>query len=298
MGIQGVKVLFSPARRGKLHAVERVMPQVRTPVVIFSDANTLLPENALLDLVSPFADAKVGAVAGEKRVASNAQAAGQGEGAYWKYESALKRWDAMLSSAMGAAGELFAIRTALFQPVPSDTLIEDFVQSMQVVAQGYRLAYAPEAYALETASASVEEEMKRKVRIAAGGIQASYRLRGLLNPFKYGWVSWQLLSHRVLRWTLAPLALPIILISNVLLLSPKIDIYALSLFMQLAAYQLAFMGWMARNRQVKIKAFFVPFYFAMMNVCVYKGALRLIRKKQSVVWEKAERMPLPYLHKQ
>ena len=154
-------------------------------------------------MVRHYADPTVGAIAGEKRVQMSAEASGAGEGLYWKYESLLKKWDSRLYSAVGAAGELFSVRTDLYAPVEKDTLIEDFVMTMRIAKQGFRIVYESEAYAVESHSADVKEELKRKIRISAGGLQAVWRLRDLLNPFKYGVLSFQYWSHRVLRWTLS-----------------------------------------------------------------------------------------------
>lgn len=285
-----VTVLYSPDRKGKIHAVNRVMPQIKTSIVIFSDANTDLNNEALKNIVRHFTDAKVGGVAGEKRIVSLAQdnASGSGEGLYWKYESALKTMDSKFTTAIGAAGELFAVRTELYINPHTDTIIEDFVTSMKIVAAGYRFVYEPDAYAIETASASIKDEWKRKVRISAGGIQAIIRLPELLNIFNYGWVSWQYVSHRAMRWSLAPFALLVLLITNIILL-PNSILYLLALVAQSAFYLLAFVGHLFREKKIAIKGFFVPYYFTMMNLSVYAGAMRLLRKTQSVVWEKSAR---------
>jgi cellulose synthase/poly-beta-1,6-N-acetylglucosamine synthase-like glycosyltransferase len=286
-----LRVLHQAERRGKLAAVERVMPAVRTPVTVFSDANALLNRGALLNLVKHYADPAVGAVAGEKRVqfAPAAGAEGMGEGVYWRYESALKRLDAALYSVVGAAGELFSIRSALYESAPPDTLIEDFYLSLRIAMQGYRVAYAPDAYAVEGHSASLREELKRKVRIAAGGLQAIARLPGLLNPFRYGILSIQYVSHRVLRWTLAPLLLPIVFIANLMLLGTGSALYLVLLLAQMLFYGGALCGWVLEQLGVKIKLFYIPMYFCLMNYAVYAGALRLLRRQQSAVWEKAQR---------
>lgn len=285
------QVLHEPERRGKLAAVERVMPLVDTPIVVFTDANTTLNAQAILNLVKHYADPKTGAVAGEKRIntASKDEASSAGEGIYWRYESLLKRWDGELYSAVGAAGELFSIRTELYENIPKDTLIEDFYLTMTVLRKGYRIAYAADAYAVENSSASVAEELKRKIRISAGGLQASWRLRDLLNPFQYGIFSWQFLSHKVLRWTLAPLALPIILLSNAALALNGSLLYQVIFSLQIIFYLLAGLGWIFERRQLKIKAFFIPYYFCVMNYSVFLGFLRLIKGRQTVLWEKAER---------
>ena len=285
-----VTTFHSQERKGKIHAVNRVMKSVKTPIVIFSDANTVLNTDAIKNIARHFKDEKVGGVAGEKQIVDNKSdnASGSGEGMYWKYESALKKMDSNLTTAIGAAGELFALRTELYHETEPDTLIEDFVTSMRIVAKGYRFVYEPEAYAIETASATIKDEWKRKVRISAGGIQAIIRLPELLNPFRYGLICWQYVSHRVLRWTLAPLALPIILISNIFLFNQSL-LYKACLFGQLVFYSIALLGHLLRAKKISIKGFFVPYYFSMMNLSVFAGVVRLIRKQQSVVWEKSQR---------
>lgn len=285
-----VITFHSPERKGKIHAVNRVMKSVKTPIVIFSDANTVLNKDAIKNIARHFKDEKVGGVAGEKQIVDNTSdnASGSGEGLYWKYESALKKMDSNLTTAIGAAGELFALRTELYHETEPDTLIEDFVTSMRIVAKGYRFVYEPEAYAVETASATIKDEWKRKVRISAGGIQALVRLPELLNPFRYGLICWQYVSHRVLRWTLAPLALPVILITNIFLFNQSL-FYKVCLLGQLAFYSIALLGHLLRDKKISLKGFFVPYYFSMMNLSVFAGVLRLIRKQQSVVWEKSER---------
>src|SRR5687768_16989282 len=162
-----VKLFHDFQRKGKIHAVNRVMKFVTTPIVVFSDANTLLNADALKNIVRHYQDEQVGGVAGEKRIYKNDEdnASGAGEGFYWKYESFLKKKDAEVYSIVGAAGELFSVRTALYQEPAENIIIEDFVLSMNICAQGYRFMYEPDAYAMETASASVKEEWKRKVRI-------------------------------------------------------------------------------------------------------------------------------------
>lgn len=285
-----VKTFHEAARMGKIHAVNRVIKLVDTPIVIFSDANTSLTHDAIKNIVRHFKDEKVGGVAGEKRIASNKEdnASGSGEGLYWKYESALKKMDSKLSTAIGAAGELFALRTELYHEPEPDTIIEDFVTSMKIVAKGYRFVYEPDACAVETASATIKDEWKRKVRISGGGIQAIIRLPELLNPFRYGLISWQYISHRVLRWTLAPLALPVIFITNILLFKYSL-FYQLCLVGQVLFYFIAAIGHVLREKKIGIKGFFIPYYFCMMNFSVFAGVARLLRKKQTVIWEKSER---------
>ncbi len=275
-------------RRGKIAAVERVMPFVKTPIVIFTDANTDINPDAVRKIVRHYAEPSVGGVAGEKRVQMSGEASGAGEGFYWKYESLLKKWDSELHSVVGAAGELFSVRTDLYAPVEKDTLIEDFVMTLRIAQRGFRIVYEPQAYAVEGHSESVKEELKRKIRISAGGLQAVWRLRALLNPFKYSTLCFQYVSHRVMRWTIAPLALPIIFFLN-WFLATESQFYTYILWCQIFFYVAAALGWLFEQFKVKVKAFYIPYYFCMMNYSVYRGFGRLMAGRQSVVWEKAKR---------
>ena len=285
-----IQVLHKPERSGKIAAMNRAMKFVKTPIVVFSDANTMLGTESLIRIAQMFANPRVGCVSGEKRIFNtDAEAASAaGEGIYWKYESALKRWDAELYSAVGAAGELFAIRTELFSEVEPDTLLDDFIISLRVAMRGYKIDYDPEAYAQETASANVKEELKRKIRIAAGGIQSVVRLYPLLNIFKYKMLSFQYISHRVLRWTITPVALLLLLFVNIVLAFQS-SFFAIVLLLQGLFYFSALLGWMLENRRLKVKLFFIPYYFYIMNYAVFMGFFRYIKRTQSVNWERAKR---------
>jgi len=286
-----IQLLHIPDRKGKTAAINRAMPFVQTPIVIFCDANTMLNKEAIRNIVKHYADEKTGGVAGEKKVISREKGdAASTEGIYWKYESFLKKLDAELYSVVGAAGELFSIRTALFQPVEEDVVLDDFIISLRINLKGYRIAYAPDAYAMEEPSFSIEEEHKRKVRISAGGFQSIVMLKALLNFFKYPVLSFQYISHRVLRWTLCPLSMPILFISNLLLVViTGSTFYSIILAAQLVFYTVAFIGYQQAKQHVKSRFFYIPFYFVFMNAAVYQGFSRYLQKKQSAAWDKSKR---------
>ncbi|UAM96764.1 glycosyltransferase family 2 protein [Polaribacter litorisediminis] len=294
-GYPNTTVYHLDARNGKIGAMNRGMDFVKTPIVIFSDANTNLGKESIRRIVNLFGNPKVGCVSGEKRIIDKESdvASGAGEGMYWKYESALKKWDAELYSVVGAAGELFAIRTKLYRHVEKDTLLDDFMISLRVAQDGYTIQYDPEAYAIETASANVKEELKRKIRISAGGIQSVVRLRSLLNIFKYGTLSFQYISHRVLRWTLTPLCLVLLIpILSVLAVHEGLfsfKLYSVLFWLQALFYAAALLGWFLENRETRIKILFIPYYFFIMNLSVVLGFFRYMKNTQSVNWERSKR---------
>lgn len=287
-----VKLMHIDERNGKIAAVHRVMKEVDTDIVVYTDANTFLNKEALRLMMRHYADPETGAVSGEKRVqVDESSDATAGEGFYWRYESKLKKWDSELYTVVGAAGELFSIRTALYQPVPQNALLDDFMISMMIVLKGYRIIYEPDAYAMEKSSANVEEELKRKVRIASGGIQSMVWLKQLLNPFPRPLLSFQYISHRVLRWTVTPLLMILVCILNIWLVADGAGwLYRLLLVMQAGFYALAIMGWIFEKKSIRVKVLFIPYYFCVMNYAVLSGMLRYIRTRpQTGVWEKAKR---------
>ncbi len=289
-----VELCFEPQRAGKIAAVNRIMPEIETPFTVFSDANVMINKDGIRNMISHFQNNRVGAVSGEKTVMSNDAdgASSAGEGFYWKYESYLKKKDAEWNTLVGSAGELFAIRTHLYEAIETNTLIEDFVLTMKLSAKGHQVAYEPNALAMETGSASIEEETKRKVRISAGGIQAVIKLWPLLNFMKYGKLTFQYISHRVLRWTLMPLALIAVFVSPFFLMD-NAWFYKIILSLELVFGSLAIAGYLIRNKETKNKVLYIPYYFLYMHYCVILGWIKYFRGKQQVTWEKAKRATMP-----
>ena len=274
-----VKIVFSPERRGKSAALKHGIKEVSTEIVMMTDANTMLNPGAVREIVRLMQTPKVGCVSGEKKVMakSDSDKAAQGEGLYWKYESTLKRLDSELYSAMGAAGELCVIRRQLMTDIPDDTLLDDFVISMEIVRMGYKIAYTSKAFAMEYGSADLHEESKRKRRIAAGGLQSSWRLRSLMNPLRHPVVAFQFVSHRVLRWTITPMCLfALIPLNTLLVLSGEGIIYTIIWVLQILFYLSAIAG-------MRISK-----YFVFMNLNVFRGMAYLLNNTTGT-WEKAKR---------
>ena len=287
-----VDVVFSPERRGKTAALKHGLRELQTRYVAFTDANTMINPEALREIARLFMDPTVGCVSGEKRVAARKEGemAAEGEGLYWKYESTLKRWDSELYSAMGAAGELYAIDPALARDVPDEALLDDFMMSMYIVDEGRRIAYTPDAYAREYGSANIYEESKRKRRIAAGGLQSIWWLRRMLNPFRQPLVAFQFISHRVLRWSITPVAMILLLLANIaLVLSGAGLFYQVILVLQVLFYLMALCGWLQSRVGRKNKLLYTAYYFMFMNFNVFRGMAYLKSHSKSGTWEKAKR---------
>ncbi len=290
-----VKVFFEPERRGKVHAMKRGLQLINTDIVIFTDANTMLSADSVKEMVRLFENPQIGCVAGEKRISSDIRqnAASSGEGAYWRYESWIKRNDATAGSAIGAAGELFAMRRSLYQPISDNTLLDDFEISLRIALTGYKIGYSPRACAIERPSANIGEEMKRKVRIAAGSFQTMLRLGGLFNFFSHPMLTFQYVSHKVLRWVMVPLAMVLIIPLNIYFCAINNfsinNIYTWTLAAQILFYVATFVGFALQNKKLNASWIYIPYYFFLANKAMWLGFWRFCRNKQSVNWERAKR---------
>ena len=287
-----ITLVTSTERKGKAAAMQHGLEVNKAPFVIFTDANTMLNTEAITEIMTLFLHEDVGCVSGEKRVAARheGQVAAEGEGMYWKYESTLKQWDSDLYSAMGAAGELFAVRMSCYKPAPSNALLDDFMISMLILRNGHKIAYTSKAYAMEFGSASMHEESKRKRRIAAGGLQSVWWLRDMMNPFRSPIVAFQFVSHRVLRWSITPFALLALIPLNIILVVQNAGwIYTLIGILQIIFYVAALSGYVLELTGRKNKLLYIPYYFMFMNLNVFQGMSYLRTHKSSGTWEKARR---------
>lgn len=290
----GENVIHQKERKGKLAAIKRAMKNTDSELAVFCDANTFLNPEALQKLASVFADSTVGCAAGEKRIISskNDDASGSGENIYWHYESFIKKLESSSGSTVGAAGELFAVRSTLFEEVDDNIILDDFVISLNIVKKGYRIAYVPEAYSYEAASAGISEELKRKTRIATGAMQVIKLQPWLLNPTKKFEIFFKFFSHKFLRWTLLPFCFIIAFISNLLIIFINKDagvLYFVLFCLQLIFYFFCFLGKLTEKRKIRLKIFFIPYYLTFMNYAVILGIINFFKGNYSGVWEKAER---------
>lgn len=287
-----LKVLHFAERLGKAMAINHAMEHVETSITVFSDANTLLTPNSLIELIKPFQNQNVGCVAGEKQILiqQNSAANSTGEGIYWKYESFIKKLESETGSTLSAAGELYAIRTELFQKIPADTILDDFEISTQIALRGFSVKYADKAIAREHGSLNFDEEQKRKIRIASGGFQTLFNKTELLNPFLKPTLTFKYLSHKVLRWLVVPFAILLLPIINIIIvISVDNKIYILALLLSAIIYGMALVGVFLKNYRISNHTFFLPYYFISTQISEYKGLLRYITHRHNHKWEKAKR---------
>lgn len=296
----GIEILHEPERRGKMAAINRALPNARGEIVVFSDANNYYQPDTILKLVQPFGDPGVGAVTGAKVIGQGDGSLGASEGLYWKYESFIKKQESRAGSCTSAAGEVLAIRKNLYLAPPDNVINDDFYIAMQIVRNGYRLVYAPEAKSLERVSPSAQDEITRRTRINAGRFQAITMANQIL-PFNRPLLVWQILSHKFLR-PLVPFFMIGAALSNLLavLFPPSVKgLWILSqpynlifLGLQILFYVLAWIGRKTGNRgeQSKlIRLFYIPTFLTNSNYAALIGFFRFLRGSQSHMWDRIQR---------
>jgi cellulose synthase/poly-beta-1,6-N-acetylglucosamine synthase-like glycosyltransferase len=280
------------------------MAAARGEIVVFSDANNLYDPSALRELVRPFADPQVGGVSGAKVIQKGDGALGESEGTYWKYESWVKKQETRLGSTTGVAGEIFAIRRALYEPAPESIINEDFYIAMRLIRRGWRVVYAPLAISRERVSATAEDEMTRRARIVAGRYQA-ISLSARLLPWNRPLVVWQVLSHKFLR-PLVPLAMLGALLANLwAVFFPPVSssfwrlgrpggwlLLALQGLFYLAAWagaRLNLPGTAGRLPGTAGSLLYLPAFLVNSNLAALIGLARFLRRSQPVLWQRVKR---------
>jgi cellulose synthase/poly-beta-1,6-N-acetylglucosamine synthase-like glycosyltransferase len=279
-----VRLLRMPERGGKTVGLNAAAQMARGEILIFSDANAMYCADAVRSLVRNFDDPEVGAAVGESSYIDSANSAEKSESAYWRYETAIKRLETQLGSVVGGDGAIYAVRKECYRPMAADAL-SDFVNPLQVVEQGRRCVYEPDALSVEEAAGSFDREFRRKVRIVNRAWRAMMSMKSMLNPFRYGLFAWALVSHKVLRW-LVPMFLVVMVAINLALLGQH-PVYTVTLIGQLLFYGLGAVGALARRQSNLSLPLYIPFYFCLVNIASLRGIIESYRGKTYATWSPA-----------
>lgn len=280
-------VILDLLRRGKIFALNDAVAEATGEIIVFSDANSMYDKKAIRMLVQNFADKGVGGVCGNQiylKKQKNFDSTSQGENLYWNFDKWLKQKESETGSIVSADGAIYAIRKHLYLPPASAAVTDDFAISTGVIEQGYRLVFESEALAFEEPMAAATKEFSRKVRIMNRGLRGVILRKKLLNPFRYGFYSLELFSHKVLR-RLVPFFLLITFFAN-LPLGLAESPYLYSALAQVSFYILAGFGYVFRSHRVgKIKFFYIPFFYCLANAAAMTAVIRLLSGKRIELWQ-------------
>lgn len=295
---RGITLIQQPERGGKMAAVNTGFSRASGDIVVLSDASPSYEAQSLQILARRFIDSTVGVVVGTLAVWDSTSAVAKPAGLYWRYEAALRRWESRTGSTVAVHGNMFAIRRPLFRPLQSGTINDEFSIAMEVLRQGYRVVYEPDAISYDDASSNMGDEFNRRARINAGRFQALFSA-GYLNAPTLE-LRYRLFSHKLLR-PLTPVLMLLILVMNILiaLINPPVtgtlltDLFGLRgiwvwiiLGAQVLFYVLAFAGWQLEKVGRKNRLLNVIYYFTSSNLAALVGLWRWLRGSQRVTWQK------------
>jgi cellulose synthase/poly-beta-1,6-N-acetylglucosamine synthase-like glycosyltransferase len=283
---QGVELVVLSERGGKTAGQNAATKKARGEIIVFTDASTEFAPQTLRDLVKKFADDRVGCIGAElEYVSDEGTDTGKGAGAYWRYEKRVKEMEANVSSLIGVSGCLYAVRRSLYSEIAPD-MISDFAIASEIYSKGYITVYGRGAVSKEKTLENPKQEFDMRVRVAIRSINALIRYAHMLNPFRYGFFSIQLLSHKVIRY-LVPVLLIILMalhVSIVVIDTPTQFFYKWLLIPHLAVYVAALLGWLAHSLKIKIPGIYIPFYFMQANVAAFWAIIRYIQGERKTIW--------------
>jgi len=283
----GIILLRLPERGGKTLGLNAALKVARGEIVLFSDANILYEKNVLQMLVQNFADPTVGCVTGDSRYRTDRlTAAHTQENTYWNYERFIRTWESQIGSTVGGDGAIFAIRRKLFRDLASDA-INDLVIPLQIVMAGYRSIFEPKAVGYESSAGTFRGEFKRKQRIVNRSWRGIMSVSGVLNPFRVGLFSWEVWSHKLLRW----FVLPVWVVSGLICVfgSTQHPIFTLGAFGFFVSLILAGIGIvLSRPFGILAKISQAMTYFYVVNFAAFLGIIRAVSGKVEIIW-KSER---------
>lgn len=275
--------LVSLSPGGKARALNVGAAEATGEILVFTDADIVLEPDCLARLVENFADSEVGGACGNKRYRPTPEgdATGTGEGLYWRFDKWQKKLESRIGSVFGADGALNAVRRELFVPIEDPSHADDLAISSRVVLQGYRVIFEPAAVTSEGAPGEAPLELRRKVRIANQSFRALMGLGSSL--WSHGFYSFQLVSHKVLRY-LVPFFLVLLFLSSFQLAGSNM-LFTLAFGAQAGVYALGVAGYLLRGTSPgRWKVFALPLYFCLVNVAALLGVLSVLRGRRQLAW--------------
>jgi cellulose synthase/poly-beta-1,6-N-acetylglucosamine synthase-like glycosyltransferase len=281
----GVRVVLHrvEGRLGKTAAQNSAVRICRGEVVVFSDAASMYDRNAIRALVRNYADPKVGAVSGMYTYINKGETvAGFGTILFWKFENFIKKRQSMVRTITGCCGCIYSVRKNLYTDLPPQ-IISDLVEPLTILRKGYRIVFEPEALALEETAGGTEDEMQMRVRVILRGMNGMLFVRDLFDPRRHGFVSFQLISHKLLRWLVSVFA--VVAFAANAVLAPTSTVYLLLFVGQALFYLSAAAGYVLEKLGVKIKALSPPLYFCTVNMAALISLVKLMRKENIVTWQ-------------
>jgi len=277
--LENFECILLTERKGKANALNQAAERAKHPIWVFCDASTLIETDAIGKLVRHFADPNVGVVCGAVVYQATAEAQ-QTEGAYWRYESALRTMETRLGAILNASGCIYALRRECYSPIPESTILEDFLIPMRARRLGFSVLYDPEAVAVEFPASSVSGEFARRVRLAIGSFSVLGEI--IRVPWR-GFLPFALISHKLLRWLVPFFALGLLVTSVALVRS---RFYGMALAAQILFYAWAGLGFFFYEQMRRVRYGLMAYFVFAMHLAFLVGFFRCVVGSEKTVWQK------------
>lgn len=279
---KGVVLVRQPERGGKTAVQNFAASKAKGEILVFSDATTIYEKDVLKKMVRHFVDFRVGCVGGEEHFIKSDREISEEAGFFWKYETLIRQKESDFNTMIGVSGCIFAIRKELYEPL-DESLIEDFALPLKVAAKGFKTIYEKSAVCYEKAAQDTRMELARKTRIVSGGMNVIWKMRDLINPLKYPLLSFQILSHKILRW-LAPVFMITLFISNMFLM-PMETAFFITGILQILFYATAIIAYFGKNHWKLPKLPRLIYHFCVVNSAAVLGMVQFFRGEKKAIWQ-------------
>ncbi|HEU4415795.1 MAG TPA: glycosyltransferase family 2 protein [Candidatus Angelobacter sp.] len=277
-----VRLVRMAERRGKTHAQNQGIRQAGGDVVVFSDATAIYHSKALLYMACNYQDASVGAVSGRYQYfdPGDQSPTGLGSVAFWNYENMIKKLQSRIRTITGCCGCIYSVRKAAYTELAAD-VISDLVQPLQAIRKGYKVVFEDRALAYEETTQSTAEEFSMRVRVVTRAMRGLLSVSDLLTPWKFAWPSFQLWSHKVMRW-MVPLFLIALFTGNLFLLD--LPFYKAAFAAQLFFYAAAIVNMLVPMHR-GWKPLGIPLFFCTLNAAALVSMVEICRGRKYVTWQ-------------
>lgn len=287
--IPSIKFFPFNTRRGKSQVLNDLVKHAKSEILIFSDANTIYHEDALKNMVKFYVDERVGGVSGKLELIEfeESKTSGSQEKRYWDFETWLKEKEGKLGCLIGANGGIYSIKKEFFCEIPTlHPVMDDFYLSLKVLEHKKDFLYQKDAVASEYTAPSLRVEFNRKIRNNSINLSTIKSIKKLLSP-TYGFISYGLWSHKIIRW-FTPLLLILLFLSNSFLLSCSV-FYFYSFIAQLVIFILGLMGFILKKFNYRNQPLLMIFYFFMTNAALLIGLVKFMIGKHTAYWQSTPR---------
>ena len=281
-GTQGIRLFDFKANRGKTAVQNDLVEEANGEILIFTDAASFIPPDAVTKMVRNFADDRVGCVAGRMRyVGTDSTLTTESQGLYWRYEVMIREMESALGSIIGVDGPLYAVRRDYYVPL-AHNVISDLITPLLVLEQRKLVVLEPEALVEEDPTENPGQEFNTRRRITLRGMVGIFAHAKLLNPLKHPLLASQILLHKVVRWFVGLLVFLNVLACVAL---AGHGFFRILLGLYALFFLAAALGWLADRMGVKIRILTVPYYFSLVNLAATMGIVDFFKKKQLVTWK-------------